>query len=85
MYSMDFPGGSVVKILLPSTQGAGSVPVWGAEILSLTAKEKNGKQIQERLYKWPTHTQKSLKKRISILQYSMGHPYTAIALLLFFF
>ena len=81
---MDFPGGSVVKTLRPSTQGAGSVPVRGAEILSLTAKrEKRKTNSRKTLQMAPTHTKIFKKKRISILQYGMGHPYTAIALLFF--
>ena len=60
---MDFPGGSVVKTLRPSTQGAGSVPVQGAEILSLTAKrEKRKTNSRKTLQMAPTHT-KILKKK----------------------
>ena len=66
--------------LHPNTQGAGSIPVQGAKIPHASQpKMKNINSI-----KTLKVVQKIFKKRISIFQYGMGHPYTAIALLFFF-
>ena len=69
--------------LHPNTQGAGSIPVQGAKIppTCLIAKNEKHKTNSIKTFKM---VQKIFKKRISIFQYGMGHPYTAIALLFFF-
>ena len=82
---MDFPGGSVVKTLLPSTQGAGLVPVRGAEILSLTAKrEKRKTNSRKTLQMAHTHT-KIFKKKNKHTPVQYGTSLYCYSTTLFFF
>lgn len=48
-YFREFPGGKVVKTLLPSAGSAGSIPGWGAKISHASQGQKN-QNVKKRQY-----------------------------------